>query len=156
MDCGNTYDLWINKIIYFLDYTTTNQTNEESKAITDEPSANCLDEQIEDNKIKEYLQRSDTAVIFAEPVDKEEKQQLKTDSKQKSGQSVINPEKEKDHKNGLKTDKNRMTENGSPNQSMSDFCFDAFLFDWAWKRLLWTCSYTLLNSQENARKGSGI
>jgi hypothetical protein len=100
--------------------------------ITNEPSVNCSDEQIEDNednKIKEYLQRSDTAVIFAEPVEKEEqiknennKNKNKTNFNESSGQSVINTVDE-NHKNGLKTDKKRMPENGSPNQSMSHYLF---------------------------------
>ncbi len=92
--------------------------------ITNEPSVNCSDEQIEDNednKIKEYLQRSDTAVIFAEPVEKEEQIKNENNKNENSGQSVNTVDE--NHKNGLKTDKKRMPENGSPNQSMSHYLF---------------------------------
>ena len=100
---------------------------DKKESVRDESSDKCSDRQTEDKKIKEYLQRSDTAVIFAEPV---ELVQTKTEfiennnnekDGQKDGQSVKIKVEDND-KNVVNTNENRIPESHSSNQSKSDFC----------------------------------
>ena len=78
-------------------------------------------EQTEDNKIKEYLQRSDTAVIFAEPVDKDMERVQKITHlnkiylNQTNGQSIEESFGDRQRRNLLSNEKS------SSKQSMSYF-----------------------------------
>lgn len=109
----------------------------------------------EDDKIKEYLQRSDTAVIFPEPVTNElaKSKFEKSNCDLKDSQSLANSnDNNDDDDNGLKTDRNRMPENASSNNGKSDL-FVLMHFEW----LAYGYSNGILLfvslTQENSKKG---
>ena len=89
--------------------------NMEKMCANDEPMIESR-EQTEDNKIQEYLQRSDTAVIFAEPVDKVDtkSESNKNGFNERSGQSVTDSIKGKQkNQNVSKSDENNCSSNKS-------------------------------------------
>ena len=102
-------------------------------------SAKCSDRQTEDTKIKEYLQRSDTAVIFAEPVETVETKFIDNNENEKDGQSV---RAEDNDKNVVNTNENGIPESRSSNQSKSDFCFDGLQEVSKRSQLLFCCLYS--------------
>ena len=96
-----------------------------SELIIDETSSKCSDRQTEDNKIKEYLQRSDTAVIFAEPVEMvETKTEFIENNDNEKDKQLVRDTVEDNDKNFANTNENRISESRSSNQSKSQ------LFSW--------------------------
>lgn len=98
-----------------------------SESTSDETSIKCLDRQTEDNKIKEYLQRSDTAVIFAEPVEVvQTKVELTQNKDNEKDEQMVRDRVEDNDRNFANSNENRVLESGSSNQSKSHFCFHLF------------------------------
>lgn len=79
-----------------------------------------MEQQNEDDKIKEYMQRSDTAVIFPEPVENEGAKN-KPQEKEKTDSDAKNDQKSMDVDNkastALENDKKHVPENDSSNHS---------------------------------------
>ena len=96
------------------------------ESTVDRTAVQCLDIQTEDNKIKEYLQRSDTAVIFAEPVQTKPELSPKSQTARqtKLGQSIS--ASKDNEKNSTTANESEIPDNGSSNQSKSDFVLIAF------------------------------
>ncbi|XP_054161731.1 zinc finger E-box-binding homeobox 1-like [Oppia nitens] len=98
--------------------TKSEETSDKKEKTIETSSMQVLDK-TEDIKIKEYLQRSDTAVIYAEPVDKvmtKNNSNMTCVLNEKVDQSVNNGIEEKD-KTAHKVNVNRHLDDCSPNKN---------------------------------------